>query len=206
MYTCVDEKERQRKIAYSSKGLDSLFLTYGLRDPRTQLIRYIGKSSSGLNRPNCHRKPSFYLNSTTRLANWCKNMAAAGAMYEIAILQFCRTNGEELEDAERSWIRLFRQDGYDLTNLTDGGDGRAGSVVSAETRAKMSAQRKGRKLAPEVVINMKAAQVQRHRDHPITDASRSKMSASNTGKIVSDTTRSKMSVSQLNKRPYTAEE
>lgn len=40
--------------------LKSKFLIYGLTDPITDELRYIGRSSSGLNRPRQHLAPSVY--------------------------------------------------------------------------------------------------------------------------------------------------
>jgi hypothetical protein len=193
-------------MSYSLKGLDSPYLIYGLRDPRTNLIRYIGKSSSGLNRPNNHRKPSFYTNCNTRLANWCKNMAAAGTMYEIVVLQYCTSNREELNEAERSWIRLFKQEGYDITNLTVGGDGVAGRVYSAEARARLSEQRRGRKMSEEARRNMSAAQTKRHQERPVTAETLEKMSRSHLGYKHTEESKAKMSKTHLENPPEFTEE
>jgi hypothetical protein len=48
---------------------------------------------------------------------------------------------------EKFLIGCFRDMGFKLANLTDGGEGGSGVSPSAETRAKLSAKNKGRKMA-----------------------------------------------------------
>jgi len=110
-------------------------LIYGLIDPRTLLIRYVGKSLTGLRRPQQHR----HCNPRTsgpHCINWIKQLLAEGFCYEIAILDHGRK--EILSVLERYWIAFGRACGWPLTNLTAGGDGFSG-VVTAAHRAKLSA-------------------------------------------------------------------
>lgn len=62
---------------------------------------------------------------------------------------------------EREYLRVFRMIGMDLVNLTAGGDGTSGWIVTPETRAKISAAHMGvlkGPCSPEVRANMSAAQ------------------------------------------------
>lgn len=65
-------------------------------------------------------------------------------------------------DAHTLEIELIKQYGRKdlgtgiLRNKTDGGEGTSGTVVSNETRAKMSAARKGKKLSDETRAKMSA--------------------------------------------------
>lgn len=60
-------------------------------------------------------------------------------------------------DREREVIAVLRANGARLTNLTDGGEGCLGMVLSPESRAKLSAAQRGRKHSPEHVANQAAA-------------------------------------------------
>jgi NUMOD3 motif len=117
-------------------------LIYGLIDPRTRMIRYIGKSCSGMRRPKKHR----LLASNSigpHCENWIRALQTSGFDYEIVVLDEA-ANKSTLSELERFWIAYGRACGWPLTNATDGGDGRSpGYRASAETRAKMSAARKG---------------------------------------------------------------
>lgn len=142
----------------------SKFIIYGLADPRTGEIRYVGKSTSGLRCPRDHRQPSS-LKKHNYKSRWILGLHAAGLDYEVSVLEECAA-AKELEAAEQRWIAYGRVFGWPLTNLTDGGDGavgckhtaesvergivkRRGRHISAETRAKMSAAKKGKTLSPE---------------------------------------------------------
>ena len=92
-------------------------LIYGLIDPRTILIRYVGLSSTGLKRPRCHRRPSC---ADTYCRRWVRELQRAGLDYEITILEVV-DSATKLAETERWWIAFGRACGWPLTNLTEGG-------------------------------------------------------------------------------------
>jgi hypothetical protein len=122
----------------------SNYLIYGLVDPRNGHLRYIGKSSSGLKRPRYHSWPSCLKRETSYKTNWIKGLVAAGLNYQVVVIQ--ELDGPEgLGEVETGWIRYFRETGHPLTNLTDGGEG---GYLSEDTRRKISAKSRGRKMPP----------------------------------------------------------
>lgn len=136
-----------------------MYLIYGLVDPRTKLIHYVGKSSSGLRRPQAHRQANS-LRFNTPKNTWIRDLRVSNMSYSIAVLEVVDTphtagrccwwwtglNTSAIMDAERWWIAYGRASDWPLTNQTDGGLGPSGRKHSAETRARMSAVRKGKKL------------------------------------------------------------
>lgn len=67
---------------------------------------------------------------------------------------------QEALDREVYWIQKYKDDGYTLYNLTNGGDGISGHVHSEESRKKMSEIHRGEKayntnLTDEKVLQMK---------------------------------------------------
>jgi len=52
-------------------------------------------------------------------------------------------------DREKFWIRVLRAVNTNCCNVADGGAGTPGRIVSTESREKMSAWQRGRKLTPE---------------------------------------------------------
>lgn len=131
---------------------------YGLIDPRTLMIRYIGLSSTGVRRPRSHKRPSRQ-GTKNHCSNWIQDLIARGLLYSITVLE--ETERERLADAERWWIAYGRASGWPLTNMTDGGESIKHAArekisaalvkreVSPETRAKMSAATKIRMNLPE---------------------------------------------------------
>ena len=99
------------------------FLIYGLVDPITGQLRYIGRSCSGLRRPRRHTIPSELAKDQTHKGRWLRSLDTARP--QIVVIQQL-PDSELLNEAERFWIAYFRQLGCPLTNLTDGGEGTAG--------------------------------------------------------------------------------
>jgi hypothetical protein len=174
---------------------------YGLVDPRTTFIHYIGKSSIGMDRPREHMRASELRHDTTRKSVWIRQLLADGITYEIKVLEYV-ADKERLNEAERRWIAHGRQANWPLTNLTDGGDGassprppetlakiRAARALqpphSEESRAKMSAARKGK---PPGNAGKKATLV-----------ARANMSAAHTGRVFSEEHRANIAASKLGK-------
>lgn len=138
-------------------------LIYGLVDPRTMDVRYVGKAVRGLGRARQHRCPTSLKAASAKNA-WLTELFSASLDYEIVVLEqitepakqsefpywkVAEFNTTALGTAERWWIALGRSFGWSLTNATDGGDGRMGVVQSATEREKHSVALRGRKHTPE---------------------------------------------------------
>lgn len=65
--------------------MPSQFLIYGLLDPRTGLLRYIGKSTCGLRRPRMHR--SVPKKEGKHKTNWLLQLQREGLEPEIVVLE-----------------------------------------------------------------------------------------------------------------------
>ncbi len=148
------------------------FLIYGLVDPRTLLIRYVGRSSSGFTHPKTYTRPSG-LKSRSYRSNWIKELIAAGFCCEIVVLEGF-SSADSLNDAEKWWIAYGRLSAWPLVNLTDGGEGLSGYKLPPETKAKIGLALKGRIATPEA--RAANARAQRGRKH--SEETRRKMSRS----------------------------
>ncbi len=163
-------------------------IVYALVDPCTRLVRYVGKSVSGLSRPRSHANPS-KLRGNGYKERWIKTLQAHDLEYEIAVLEEAASN-DALPALERFWIAYGRACGWPLTNATDGGDGLHGFKHTVATRAKMSAAATGRVMDPSVVERV-AAQL-RGRTVPADVVAR--RAAAQTGARRSETSKAKMSI------------
>lgn len=168
-------------------------LVYGLVDPRTRLLRYVGKSSSGLTRPKSHFYPC-RLNDRTHMARWVRSVVVAGLKPEIVVLEEVDSESA-LNEAEEFYIGYFKFIGCPLTNATVGGEGATGVVPSEVTRAKMSAARKGRKFTETHRASIAAAL----QGHEVSEVTRMKIGVAHkgnrycAGRVLSPESRAKMS-------------
>lgn len=119
---------------------------YGLRDPRTKKIRYIGKADNPKNRLQNHLCPSNLVRKK-HTSQWLALLKRLGLKPILVILQEL-DNDEDWEAAERRWIKNFKDAGCDLTNITEGGEGgatygRLGKPWTEEHRKRYTESRKG---------------------------------------------------------------
>lgn len=123
---------------------------YGLVDPETRGVRYVGKSirpferlTSHMNEPpGCHR------------THWLRELRSRGLKPTMIVLQVF-ADGEAWQESERFWIAEGKRRGWNLTNNTIGGDGVPG--LSPEARARISAASSSRRYGPEVRAKIGAA-------------------------------------------------
>lgn len=149
------------------------YLIYGLVDPMTHQLRYIGKSERGLKRPPEHWRPHF-LKAKTHKVFWLRQVLAQGLEPQVVTIQELSSK-DGLGDAEIFWIAYFKTMGCPLTNHCRGGEGFSGPH-SEESKKKMGTYWRGRKR---------------------TDETKKRMSVAKTGHTVSDETRAKIAVALL---------
>lgn len=152
-------------------------LVYGLVDPRTTMVRYIGKSESGLARPRQHAYPS-NRRKALHSARWIDALVRVGLTYTITVLETC-TDRVSLCSAEIWWIAFGRACGWPLTNITSGGEGGRVSPLSARGIAAIRDAHTGRIKSESELEKIRAAA---------------------TGVIPNDVTRAKMSASHKNRK------
>lgn len=172
------------------------YLIYGLIDPDTDQVRYVGKSSSGLKRPSHHWLHKQLRERRDRCHNWVRSVLARGKIPIVKVLQETE-NSEALNELEKMWITNLRIQGCDLTNMTEGGDGIVGPM-SLEVKEKISRARKLGNYIPwsktheysqESRQRMRAAKLGKKQNPEHIE----KRAASNRGKKRSDEFRKKMS-------------
>jgi hypothetical protein len=135
------------------------FIVYGLVDPRTDAVRYIGKSCSWMKRPTQHRQENFLRRDRTHKGNWVRQLAALGLAYRVEVLEVCPSE-RELGDVERFWISQAKGLGWPLTNISKGGDGGAmPPEIAKRTGEKLRGRPspfKGRMSPPEERARLRA--------------------------------------------------
>lgn len=127
--------------------MSALYATaiYGLIDPRTNQLRYVGKTIQPLtNRLRLHLNDAQKIRRR-HVCAWIRSLQRDGV--EPEIFEIDRA-GEDWAEQEQFWIAYFRYIGCNLTNQTIGGEGSPGLKRSAEDCAKLS-ERSRRMQTPE---------------------------------------------------------
>lgn len=133
---------------------------YGLIDPLTGQLKYIGKTKRSLKRRLTEHICVTNLISKTYKNHWIKQLLEKQHKPEIVELEKLSPNDDWIE-AEQFWIAYMRFIGYKLTNLTDGGDGLCGAT--RETRYKCGSSRRGKKYTFTEDHKQKIAEANRER-------------------------------------------
>lgn len=167
------------------------FLVYGLVDPRTGDLRYVGKSSSGMTRPH-HHLSAGARKRNTHLGHWLAELYGdIGRGPAILVLRECSCNEEALS-GEIELIARFRGCDFDLVNATDGGQGSLGRPVTQKTREAVGRASRNRVYTPEMLARLKESH--KHVKPPeMTPERKARMIAKLTGRKQSQEERAKKS-------------
>lgn len=144
---------------------------YGLTDPETGEVRYIGKSIRPTERINNHMNER----SNCHRSHWLQSLKSRDLWPGLVIFEIIG-GAWPWQHSERYWIAYGRKMGWRLTNNTSGGDGVPD--LPAETRARMAAVWRGRKHSPETIEKMRA--ISGSRTH--SQETRAKMSKAHKGR------------------------
>ena len=178
---------------------------YALRDPRTNELRYIGKTVRSLGHRLRGHLSDPEDNYRTR---WVKSLQDKPQIEALTVVD--KSYAPLLE---KYAIALYRSLGFNLVNLTNGGEGCEGRAMSPETRERLRrantgkpSPMKGKRHSAEARANMSAAaKVKRPRPYThseqtraaarermSTPENRARVSARFKGKILSEEHREKL--------------
>ena len=182
---------------------------YALVDPRDSAIRYVGQSQDPQMRLSSHVKNAHRGDNSHR-SRWIRKLLEVSLEPTLHILQACSSR-EQASNSERFWISYGYAVGWQLTNMTAGGDGLFNP--SDETRAKMSVNNASRrpevreKIRESVRATMTPERRQRFSEHnPMKKPEvAKKIAAGLRGRFVSTETRAKIGANSGMKRPEVAE-
>jgi hypothetical protein len=116
---------------------------YLLVDPRGIKKGYVGKAA------NPQKRFAQHVGSGARgyCRSWIMSLKKQGLIPTLVVLDIVPDS--QWEEQERHWIKYYRELGWVLVNLTEGGEGTSGfsHIVSTETRRKISESNKGKVIA-----------------------------------------------------------
>jgi group I intron endonuclease len=121
---------------------------YTLSDPRTEEVRYVGKTIKTLD-----RRLQEHLTTSKKMkdhrSKWIQSLVKINLTPKIEILDFCCE--KKWQQTERFWIISLKFLGVNLTNQNDGGYGNHGFIFSEESKRKISKSLTGKKQSPETI-------------------------------------------------------
>ena len=177
--------------AWGTKNAMPMQLTniYTLSHPITNEVRYIGKADNLLKRLKHH----LYHKKKNHRMDWINSLRKENLIPKIESIDIVPQ--VDWQFWEKYWIAQFKVWGFRLTNLTTGGEGVVGRIVTEETRKKISIAKKGVKFSEEARKNMsRGSGINRPfygKRHSFE--ARKKISEKNKGHQVSDVQREKQS-------------
>lgn len=111
---------------------------YALIDPNTNQVRYVGKSDNPEKRLSRHL--GFFEPKSTHKQNWLKSLMENHQEPILKILE--EVDQPVWKDAERKWIKFYKDQGVVLTNTAEGGIGGYTGGMSPEKRVVQSQRMK----------------------------------------------------------------
>lgn len=124
-------------------------IIYYLKDPRNNEIRYIGKTTEKDFRKRyiSHIFEGNNIKYRTHKSRWIRGILLSGnnlIMEEVDRISFTT----EWEWIECFWIAVFKSWGFNLLNMTDGGEGNQNQQISEESKKIRNNKLRGRKRTP----------------------------------------------------------
>jgi len=170
---------------------------YFLKHPLTKEIRYVGKTNNPTRRLIQHTYTARHKTRKSHCCSWIGSLLKDNQMPVMCIVNWFNSE-EDCNNAEKLIIENFKKTGINLTNLTDGGEGQCGRIMSEETRKKISESQlkrgntwKGKKRPPEIGIKISLTKTGKK----FSIEHKKKLSEAKKGKIIPIQTRIKMSIS-----------
>ena len=147
---------------------------YGLCDPRTQALRYVGITNRLVDRYREHIREA--QRGSTHADRWIKKLLDDGLMPDKFVIEEVDKDGRA--EAECFWIAYFKSIGCQLTNITRGGEGVLGLNHSEETKKKMSESAKHRPSMSDATRHLIASISKGHR---LSEEAKKKISIAHIG-------------------------
>jgi len=153
--------------------MDNTFCIYVFSD-QWGVPKYVGKAKDFAKRMDEHLNRDRFRYSSTWFYRWLNKQIANDIEFFMDILE--EVTQETWIEREIYWIKHIKDNGYRLTNMTNGGDGNNNQIHTKESRLKRSKRMMG---------------------HEVSEETRKRISKGLTGKVISKETRKKLS--NLNK-------
>lgn len=168
---------------------------YALCDPVDGRVRYIGKTVATLGTRLSQHVTQARKGLQTHLHCWIRSLDARPVIKSLEVVPY-----EHDAAAEVRLIAKYRARGFDLTNATDGGEGKKGCFHTEEAKAKIRAWGVGRKMPPKSPETLqRMADAQRGKKRSLEH--RMKIAAGGVGRTATAETRERLRAAKHGTRP-----
>jgi len=162
-------------------------IVYGLYDPTTQELRYVGQTVKGLACRLSNHLSASGLKKHLRVASWLKSVLARGQRPDARIIAVAHSR-DELDELEVRQISVAIEAGADLTNLARGGRVNSGFKKSPEAVANIVRARTGTTTPDSTKKKLSEAMMGRK----VSARTRTLMGHASAGRQLSEASRQKM--------------
>lgn len=111
---------------------------YALCDYPSWTPRYVGKTTQRVGERHKAHIRDAKRGQVRPVSYWLRKNLAAGERLAVKHLEWL-TTADDWQERERFWIAKFRAEGCNLLNLTDGGEGFHGLVMTQDHKDKIAA-------------------------------------------------------------------
>ena len=118
--------------------MEKVIYIYSLKDPRDYQIKYIGKTIDIDRRKKEHNQ--IHRNKKSKKNSWIIHLIKNGMQPIMEVLEECKES--DWVERERYWIRYYNELGFNLKNMTLGGESNDGYVFTKEDRLEQSKSQK----------------------------------------------------------------
>lgn len=131
---------------------------YGLVDPSTNSLRYVGKTVKTIEHRLRQHINSARAVKLQRVSRWIRGLLLRDVLPEAFLIETCLTS--DWVESEQFWIAYYRSIGCDLVNSTNGGEGCVGFKHSDEVKAHLLEHLNNPDVVPKRIEGMKRSWVE----------------------------------------------
>lgn len=125
------------RIETIGRATDRITSIYALCEADGMRPRYVGKTVQYIHERHKAHIRAAKAGGKLPVNYWLRKQITEGKWLAIKLLEYVPAHADWAA-RERFWITKYRDEGHNLLNLTDGGEGLAGHVFTAEHREKIA--------------------------------------------------------------------
>lgn len=155
----VDGCNYMKSLIFSLPKSEKNVFIYGLCDPDTNELRYIGLTGNGFKRISGHYNDCLLNYKYSAVKKWIKKLRSHNKIFNVIYIEYFDEDGIHVDESERFWIQYFTAIGCNLLNHEKGGRVRSDLAHYKDSKSKSL---KNRKKTKEHSLNIKKGQTREY--------------------------------------------